>query len=113
MCYVLSKATDRQPGSLNPGFPKPIRKMRPFRYRFATEFRNANFNMGFINNLRISPRKTVHFSARLGERIRTVLPGVPNLILSSVRRKPDKTGHFRTKKGEVPGKCDPLRQNLP
>src|SRR6058998_1275074 len=102
MCYVLSKATDRQPGFLNPGFPRPIRKMRPFRYRFATKFQNANFNMHFINNLRISPRKTVHFYAppcpNESKRIRAVLPGC-GISLSwsgENRTKPDISG----RKGE-------------
>ena len=52
---------NRQPGSLNPGCPRPIRKMRPFRYRFATVFRNANFKLFGANSLRRSRYKTVAF----------------------------------------------------
>ncbi len=84
MCYVLSKATDRQPGSLNPGFPSPIRKMRPFCYRiskrkFLTCVLSTTYEFHRVKRSISLPRL-----ANASERIRTLWPPPQPLTVSKL-----------------------------
>ena len=74
------------------------RKMRPFRYRFAIVFQNANFNLFGANNLRRSRYKRFILPAQPNgtERIRTLSPGPLTVSFEKV----DKSGRLWTKKGE-------------
>src|SRR5213594_2732391 len=75
MCYVLSKATDRQPGSLNPGFPSPIRKMRPFCYRISKrKFLTCVLSTTYAFH-RVKRSISLPRLANASERNRTLLPG--------------------------------------
>src|SRR6059036_1838496 len=76
------------------------RKMRPFRYRFATAFRNANFKFFGANSLRRSPHKTVAFyrASRTEPNDSERISPTRNRELETRNRAAQKTGHFRTKR---------------
>ena len=83
-------------GPSTPGFRSQSAKCDRFATVLLPNFKTQILNMRFINNLRVSPRKTVHFSAppcpNESKRIRAVLPGCE----ISHSHGPEKTGQNRT-----------------